>query len=417
MQSQQPEFGRRLRERRTELGLSQRQLAGEFTTPSYISLLEAGRRSPTLDVLVHLARMLGMPVEQLSGQDVRGSSAQREDGTTAAVTQALVQSALEAGQYDQASDLLSTALESAQQKQDPHRVLEIGLQLQGLLQRIDRTLDRLALLGRLIDSDIVTTSPLLQATLYSDLAAARRDAGQLIPAREAAYTALGGVSSGDLSGSAQHVRALGILISILCELNELGQVEALVEELLELAKGCDGGTLARARWVASITAAQLGRHEAAYQHLLAARETLISPVTPLRDWLRFARSAANVLLAAGKDPDAARKWLEDAETAARTLDLPAERVKLAAARAWYEVMVGNPQRATELYAEICESGIVLPGPDQVRAQLTQCEALEALGRREEAAELLRSTAGLCEDSGAYRIAVQIWKKIDQLHVR
>ncbi|MFY9807199.1 MAG: helix-turn-helix domain-containing protein, partial [Pseudonocardiaceae bacterium] len=320
MKSQQPEFGRRLRHRRTELGLSQRQLAADFATASYISLLEAGRRSPTLDVLIHLAKMLDMPVDQLSGQDV--AVVQDGDSRSAAMTQALVDSAVEAGAYDQAKELLGAALESAYEKQNPHRALEIGLQLQGLLRAVGRTQDRLALLEQLISLDVVADSPQLQAMLHSDLATARRDAGQLVPARKSAYMALAKISSVDLSGSPQHVRLLGILISILCELNELGQVEALVEEMLAVARSTTSDTRGRARWVASIACAQLGQHEAAYQHLMAARETLISPATPIRDWLRFARSAANVLLTAGKDLDAAQEWLENAEMAIRTLDLP-----------------------------------------------------------------------------------------------
>ncbi|MFY9806276.1 MAG: hypothetical protein WAK86_03310, partial [Pseudonocardiaceae bacterium] len=81
----------------------------------------------------------------------------------------------------------------------------------------------------------------------------------------------------------------------------------------------------------------------------------------------------------------------------------------------YEVMAGNPQRAAELYAELQKNEVVLLGPDQARAQLTQCAALRALGRLDDAAELLRSTASLCEENGAYHLAVQIWKEIDQLN--
>ncbi|MDP9884201.1 transcriptional regulator with XRE-family HTH domain [Sinomonas atrocyanea] len=41
------EFGAHLRSERTSRGLSQAELAGPGYSPSYISLLETGRRRPT----------------------------------------------------------------------------------------------------------------------------------------------------------------------------------------------------------------------------------------------------------------------------------------------------------------------------------------------------------------------------------
>jgi len=52
-------LGQRLRTLRIERGLSQADLAGDLVSPSYISLIESGRRSPERDVLEGLARRLG----------------------------------------------------------------------------------------------------------------------------------------------------------------------------------------------------------------------------------------------------------------------------------------------------------------------------------------------------------------------
>src|SRR5664279_5261949 len=51
-------FGERLRTLRREAGLSQGDLAGEGLSASYISLLEAGKRSPSSEVLQQLATQL-----------------------------------------------------------------------------------------------------------------------------------------------------------------------------------------------------------------------------------------------------------------------------------------------------------------------------------------------------------------------
>jgi transcriptional regulator with XRE-family HTH domain len=52
-------LGQRLRVLRSERGLSQADLAGDLVSPSYVSLIEAGKRIPEKDVLDGLARKLG----------------------------------------------------------------------------------------------------------------------------------------------------------------------------------------------------------------------------------------------------------------------------------------------------------------------------------------------------------------------
>src|SRR5580700_2472615 len=54
-----PTLGQRVRALRKEQGLSQADLAGDLVSPSYVSLIEAGRRSPEREVLEGLARKLG----------------------------------------------------------------------------------------------------------------------------------------------------------------------------------------------------------------------------------------------------------------------------------------------------------------------------------------------------------------------
>ena len=62
MTSEQPsgdrEFGRRIRDRRREIGMSQADLAGEQLSASYVSLLEAGKRTPTREIVDALAGVL-----------------------------------------------------------------------------------------------------------------------------------------------------------------------------------------------------------------------------------------------------------------------------------------------------------------------------------------------------------------------
>lgn len=58
-------IGPKIKKIREQLGLSQKQLAGEDMTRSYISLIEKGRAVPSHRVLKIIARRLHTPVEFL----------------------------------------------------------------------------------------------------------------------------------------------------------------------------------------------------------------------------------------------------------------------------------------------------------------------------------------------------------------
>lgn len=62
-------LGERIRRARVERGLSQRDVALPLLTPSYVSLIESGKRIPSPDALEHIAAALGMdPLELRTGR-------------------------------------------------------------------------------------------------------------------------------------------------------------------------------------------------------------------------------------------------------------------------------------------------------------------------------------------------------------
>lgn len=61
----QSSLATRLKRLRVERGLSQRELAAPLLTASYLSLIEAGKRQPSEEVLAHLAQRLGVDVDDL----------------------------------------------------------------------------------------------------------------------------------------------------------------------------------------------------------------------------------------------------------------------------------------------------------------------------------------------------------------
>ncbi|HTF65089.1 MAG TPA: helix-turn-helix transcriptional regulator [Edaphobacter sp.] len=65
-------IGPYIRKRRDELDLSLRELAKKLDcSPAFVSDIELGRRHPSEKVLIEIARILNVKVEDLRGMDVR----------------------------------------------------------------------------------------------------------------------------------------------------------------------------------------------------------------------------------------------------------------------------------------------------------------------------------------------------------
>jgi tetratricopeptide (TPR) repeat protein len=70
-------LGARVLERRVALGLSQRELAGPEMSPSYVSLIESGKRVPTRELLQVLARRLETTADDLVPPEERQRGVER----------------------------------------------------------------------------------------------------------------------------------------------------------------------------------------------------------------------------------------------------------------------------------------------------------------------------------------------------
>ncbi|MBD2830398.1 helix-turn-helix transcriptional regulator [Streptomyces globisporus] len=262
MRNQHPDFGERVRARRRELGLSQQQLAGDVVTSSYISLLESGKRAPTLDVIIHLAEQLMMPVDELVGQGIAGSlaaepvsahsgaasgpAAVAPAGATAAAqsvsrprtpvpppepvptavrtptppSQILAVNAMQSNDYARSIELLRDLYAQVLAEGDPMRSIEVGLQLQRALQTHGDHDQRLALLEELAATASDQPSDAVRVAVLTELGSALRDTGYLSRARTPLESALALLRPARLHGTSEHVRLLGTLVSVLCELSD-----------------------------------------------------------------------------------------------------------------------------------------------------------------------------------------------------
>lgn len=412
----QPEFGRRLHECRQRRGLSQRALAGTHVTASYISLLEVGQRVPTLNVVLTLARALDVPPEELLGPGVLPPSGESPDSVLLAQVRA--RDARDLGDHANATAALAEAIEHARAIRNADLVFQLGLSLQDELGAAARTEERLALLDELLALPVADGSAPARLSLLTARASALRDLGRVADARRSAESALRLTDDPAVVGGAEHVRLLGVLISVLCELGALDEVEPRVTELLVLATALDvPAVLGMAQWAAATAFAVLGRPDDAYANLRAALDHLPYPTMPVGDWLRFCRVAMSILLDIGRDLDLAGELGRMAEAAGRTATPGLEYAALLTLRARHQILAGDIEAAQDTYRRL--EAATLSDVDEGSATAAQlhagrAEVLRGLGRTEEAADELRAAAQRYEHQGSYQLAMRMWRAVDEL---
>ncbi|MFC7617406.1 helix-turn-helix domain-containing protein [Actinokineospora soli] len=409
----QPEFGRRLRKLRQERRLSQRDVAGTVVNPSYISLLESGARVPTLEVVLRIAEVLDVPVEELAGTPVPVRiDPPRARYDRDLVHNVLVRSALDVGALDEAQARHERVYTEAVRDGVPAAVLEHGIALQDLLNQRGDHQARHALLTDLlrVAEDFGVVEILVKLRL--DMATAARDRGDLGEAVGLAEAAVAALPGTELAGTPEHVRALGILLSVRVDSGETGDVAALVERMLSVAEQLGSPTvLGRSHWAASVAFARVGDAERTERHIRRARSMLTHPDTSIREWGRFAGAAASALLDADGDLSEIETYVSWMRAALELVDIPGERDRATGVEARYALRSGHPELALELTEEMPGE---LPNSDRIRLRRTRGRALSALGRTDEAIEVLRTAAELCERLSAYRLATVVWREIDEI---
>jgi tetratricopeptide (TPR) repeat protein len=246
-------FGQRLRRLRLAAGLSQIELAGDQLHPSYVSLLESGKRTPTTDVVAVLAaRLRTTPDYLLDGE--RASVSAR---VSLAATYAEL--ALRNGEAPDALDQAEQALGEDQLRADLRtrlrtiraQALEGVGRLREAAQEFEALADDAAVSGRWSD----------HLERMVDLSRCYQDAGDVTYALELGVRTLARVGELGLGGSDMHARLAATVVGGYYLRDDLTKAAAVAEQALaELDRGSP-----RARgsilWNASLVAQADGRIE------------------------------------------------------------------------------------------------------------------------------------------------------------
>lgn len=419
----QPEFGERLRTRRLELGLSQKDLAGESVTPSYISLLEHGNRVPSMDVVIRLASLLRTSPQDLVGGEIEGlvmaaptpAPAPAEARPSGLGSQLSLRRLEEYGDLGPAQILLRERLATLRATVGAEEeFLATGIQLLGILHGHDKTAEWMELMDELRKLPLVKSSPDIRLVLACELASTLRETGDLPQASRVCDEALADLRESGLEGSSEHVRLLGVVTSVKCGLNEFPAAEAALRQMLAIAdENGHVGSLGRAHWVASMAYMRMNRPQEAYDELIKAHRSIDVGSMQVRDWLRFSRFTASILRENRRDLDVGAQWVDVAENTSKLAGLTSDLRSARRERALYELAAGNPAAAEKVFTEL------LDGEDARDAESAVLyeglgEALDHQGRQEEAIEWLRRAADHYEADANYRKAMETWRRIDRL---
>ncbi|MDT9692108.1 helix-turn-helix domain-containing protein [Streptomyces sp. P9(2023)] len=404
---EQPEFGRRVREIRSARGLSQSDIAGKGMSPSYISLVESGNRTPSPKVVRAIAERLGITPDELS------SPAPRELRRTHRVE--LVGRLIAARSHQIAGDLgfardeLLDVIRQATDSGMDEILWEAHWELALTLGRLGQCDAREETLRQLLAAPLTESSPLLRARVAVETADLLRRSGRLSESVRLAEEALRSVPA-DETGAPERVQAQVSLLSGWLESGEWQRAAGLCDELLQSAGALHLGQLhATALWVAAEYRYVAGEQEQALA-LLDRALSLTGPEADIRVRVRMLWAAALLHLAADSE-ETAEELTERVGQAVALLGTHADAARVATLRALVALRRGAVERALEHAREAGRGREELPPIDRACCAVAVARTHRAAGRSADAEAEYQTAAALYEAAGAYRSASAVWREL------
>jgi transcriptional regulator with XRE-family HTH domain/DNA-binding XRE family transcriptional regulator len=397
-------FGERLRRLREAAGLSQVALAGDALHPSYVSLLEAGRRTPTPEAIATLASRLGVSPRELSGEiDV--------DLEQPIV---LAEAALGLGRPQEALDLLEPYAARFTRERCAHDPLAFRAAhaYATALERRTRIDDAAAVLEVLRESADASPATLPWLAVTTALIRCYRDAGDVSRAIEIGEDAIQrcrGVLSVRVDA---HAALVSTVAGTYSERGDLLRAQMLLDDLLDQVGGGEAPEAeAFACWNAAINAVERGRPKDGLR-LAEQAAALLDAGGDARARARLQLSRAWVHLA--QDPPEAAKardLLRDALPQVRQYAGGAEIASADTELARCELILGRPEVARRHALAALKRLSPENRIERARALTTLGSALVALGETAAGVHSLDEAAQALEASEAPRAAAGVWRQL------
>lgn len=394
----------RIRTERARAGLSQTALAGNDFSPSYVSLIESGRRTPTDSALAVLAERLGTTVEYLKFGD-RAPSEER-----ARLEIGFARLALTNGEAQQAKDrLLALDLTTISPRYhgEARRALAAAHEALGELDDAVRVLEPL-----LADARAHRRS-LEAALLATSLVSIYHEAGDLTRSVEIGEEVLADVEEQGIAGTDEHLRLASTILWSYYERGDLLFATHRAAELIRLAeeKGTHRGR-GSIYWNASLVAE--GRGDLAEARRLAERALgYLSEGSASRDVPRLRLHFAWLLLRS--EPAEPVLALTQLDLAAHDLEMVGSETELArcdfeAGRA--HLLLGHVDEAEDRARKGLERLTVgVATLDVCNGRMLLGDVLAARGQVAEATECYGWAAEMFGMMSAGRDAATVWRSL------
>ena len=395
--------GDRIRELRIAAALSQTALAGDSFSPSYISLIEGGRREPTEAALGVLAERLDTTIEYLR----HGESGRSEAKARLEIDYA--KRALVSGQPVEARERM-LALDLAVIAPAIHTEILVTLarafeglgDLEASIGVLEPLLKRVRARGHHLDA----------ATIATDLVISYLQAGDLHRSVELGEQVITELEAAALVGTDEHLR-LGA--TILWAYVERGDLLFATHRAAQLIEQADALGSLRGRgsvyWNAAMVAEE--RHDYALAQRYTSRAlALVGESGSSRDIARLRIHYAWLLLRA--EPAEPRAALEQIGMAVPALAVIGSEADVAfgeieSSRAY--LMLGEVSRAEEAARRAIERLGEKPRLDTCRAQLVLGDALLARDDERGAADAYQWAADMLGMMAASRQSAAAWREL------
>jgi transcriptional regulator with XRE-family HTH domain len=373
-------FGEKLRAERLERGLTQAELGKDLYSPSYISLLETGRREPTAEVIEELARRL-----ELAPKALEAWSQPISIGDAEYVLAGLyARQAWDLRDYPLAASHAASAAQIALDAKNTSAWWNMTyMQAECLLKHGDLK-ECQQIIERLMEHPMARESVGLGVRAKQMLANVYQRQGQLSAAVDEAMEAMR--LSEQLPRSSTIITgALRTLIGALAESGRLEQAwsycQTLVAQVDENSMSQLAGEVA---WVVGNVAFM--RHdyaEGVKHHERAAR--LLSPANDIELWARFNKASAAVRLSSGIVEPETLSAIERAELAFSIVSgTKSDELEVAFIRARWLYLTGDIVAAVEKLREIHAEREHLAKHTSGEVSLLLGKSLKAAGDNEEA---------------------------------
>ncbi|MCM1945273.1 helix-turn-helix domain-containing protein [Streptomyces sp. G2] len=393
---EQPFFGRRLKQLRTERGLSQAALAGDGMSTGYLSRLESGARKPTPRAVDHLAAQLGADVSVFDEEAVGDS-----------LSQALaIAASLESDETLEALERALTA--DAGTDQDP----PLRWQALWLVARWHRRHNRQErerdLLEELVALGERLGQPALRVRGLAQLARCLRARGEIGRAAEVAAAAHRlarehALAVPDVAAS------LLALVSVESEAGRLADARTHADELTALTADRRDTLWAEALWTGAAVRVRQGDPESA-QTLLDQALAGFPSTGNLDLWTRLRVAAAR--LHTQKSPpelDTAERYLEQAESGLAFLGIPALEQDVTSLRAELAFQGGRFADARALLDRVRGAAPQMTYRNRVRLDILDGRLLIVEGEEQAGLDRMRALAEEAQASANIDLAADIWR--------